>query len=172
VLCEEVSSLPKIVTFDKMAVGKKGGGKHWTKDEVDRRSAAAQKLQRKVPVRFKVPMWLDDEARQVWKKTLKDLSGLDILDKVDEEALAVYCDAVVRHREATLFIREKGYVVISGSGAETVSPYVKAAQSYARIIAQFADKLGLTPTGRARLAKKIADGPSEKELKEKDMFGD
>ena len=149
--------MPKVVTFDKMAVGRKGGGKHWTKEEVERRTAAAQKLQRKVQVRLKVPMWLDDEARQVWKKTIKDLSGMDILDKVDEEALAVYCDAVVRHRAVTLKIREFGYISISGAGTETVSPYVKAAQSYARIIAQYADKLGLTPTGRARLAKKIAD---------------
>lgn len=166
--------MPQIVNFDKMSVGKKGGGKHWTKEEVDRRTAAAQKLQRKAPIRFVVPIWLDDEARKVWKKTLKDLSGMDILDKVDEESLAIYCDAVVRYRDTTLKIREHGYVTENAQGTESVSPYVKAAQSYARIMMQYADKLGLTPNGRARLAKKIADTGSENEKakKEKSMFGD
>lgn len=153
--------MPQVVTFDKMQVGRKGGGKHWTKDEVERRKAAAQKLQRKKPVKPKPPIWLDDEARQVWKKTLKDLADFDILDKVDSEALAIYCDAVVRYREATLKVREEGYISLNAQGAETVSPYVRAAQSYARIMLQYAEKLGLTPNGRARLAKKIADGEDD-----------
>ena len=143
-----------------MRVGQKGGGKHWTKDEVERRKAAAQKLKRKKPAKLKVPMWFDDAARQVWKKTLKDMAAFDILDKVDEEVLAIYCDAVARYREATIKVREEGYTTINAQGTESVSPYVRAAQSYARIMMQYADKLGLNPNSRARLAKKIADeGP-------------
>jgi P27 family predicted phage terminase small subunit len=140
-----------------MKVGHKGGGKHWTKEQVAKRAAAAHKVKRKKPVKLKVPFWLDDEARQVWKKTLKDIAGLDLLDKLDEEVLAVYCDAVIRYREATLKVRLNGYTTMNAQGTETVSPYVRTAQSYARIMMQYADKLGLNPNSRARLAKNIAD---------------
>ena len=153
--------MPQVVTFDKMKVGHKGGGKHWTKDEVERRAAAAQKLKRKKPVKMKIPFWLDDAARQVWKKTMKDMAGFDILDKVDEEVLATYCDAVARYQEVTLKVREEGYTTINAQGTESVSPYVRAAQSYARIIMQYADKLGLNPNSRARLAKKLADNEDD-----------
>lgn len=149
--------MPQVVSIEKMQVGKKGGGRHWTKDEVERRKAAAQKLKRKEPVKLKMPVWLDDEARQVWRKTLKDMAGFEILDNVDVNTLAVYCDAVARYKEATLKIREHGYVTTNDNGTENVSPYVKTAQSYARLILQYADKLGLSPHSRARLAKKIAE---------------
>lgn len=140
-----------------MRVGQKGGGKHWTKEQVEKRAAAAQKLQRKKPAKLKVPIWLDDAARQVWKRTMKDMADFEILDKVDEESLATYCDAVARYRESTMKVREEGYTTTNAQGGESVSPYVRAAQSYARIMMQYADKLGLTPNSRARLAKKIAD---------------
>jgi P27 family predicted phage terminase small subunit len=149
--------MAQVVNFDKMNVGRRGGGKHWTKDEIAKRQVAAQKVQRPKPKKLKMPVWLDPAAAAVWRKTMRDLSGLDILDKVDEDMLATYCDAVARHREVTVKVREDGYVTINSRGNEAVSPYVQAAQSYARIIMQYADKLGLNPNSRARLAKKIAD---------------
>lgn len=136
--------MSEIVNFHKMSVGKKGGGKHWTKDEIERRAAAAEKVQRKVPVRLRMPAWLDDAASAVWKKTLRDMAGLEILDKVDEDLLGIYCDAVARQRDAAI------------QGRDDVE-WAKQAQSYARIIISYADKLGLNPNSRARLAKKIAD---------------
>lgn len=153
--------VPQVVSFDKMKVGRKGGGKHWTKSEVERRHQSAQTFQRQKPQKLKMPIWLDDAARQVWKKTLKAMVGYDLLDKLDEDVLAAYCDAVARHQEVTLKIREEGYITTNAQGTETVSPYVRAAQSYARIMMQYADKLGLNVNSRARLAKKKADNPGD-----------
>ncbi|MFZ3132665.1 MAG: phage terminase small subunit P27 family [Desulfosporosinus sp.] len=149
--------MPQIVSFDKMQVGHKGEGKHWTKEQVEKRTTAAQSVKRKSPVKLRMPIWLDDEARQIWKKTLKDMKGFDVLDNVDADALAIYCDAVARYRETTLKVREEGYTTMSAQGVETVSPYVKAAQSYARVALQYSEKLGLNASSRARLAKKKAD---------------
>ncbi len=146
-----------VVSFDKMKVGKKGNGKHWTKKEVESRTAAAQKMQRKKKVQLICPVWLDEEARRIWKKTLKYMTNLNILDKVDEDVLAVYCDAAARYQDTTLKVRKEGYTIINAQGVEAVSPYVKAAQSYARLMLQYSDKLGLNANARARLAKKIAD---------------
>ena len=147
----------QVVNFEKMQVGHKGNGKHWTKTEVEKRTAAAQSMKRKSAVKLKMPVWLDDEARQIWKKTLKEMAEFEVLDNVDADALAIYCDAVARYRECTLKIREDGYTTWSSQGGQTVSPYVRAAQSYSRIVMQYADKLGLNANARARLAKKKAD---------------
>ena len=149
--------MAQVVNFDKMNVGRRGSGKHWTREEVSKRQVAAQKIQRQAPKKLRMPSWLDPAAASVWKKTMRDLSGLDILDKVDEDMLSTYCDAVARYRESSAKIREEGYVTINAKGVETISPYVSASQSYARIMMQYADKLGLNPNSRARLAKKIAE---------------
>jgi P27 family predicted phage terminase small subunit len=164
---KEVGGMAEIVNFDKMNIGKKGGGKHWTKNEVEQRKAAAQKVTRKKKVNLKMPNWLDEDARKVWKKTVKDMKGFDILDKVDEDVLATYCDAVSRYKETSGYIQERGYTVTNAQGVPTVSPYVKAQQSYARIMMQYADKLGLNANARARLAKKMAD---EEEDPNADLF--
>ncbi len=153
--------MPQVVSFDKMGIGKKEGGKHWTKEEVKRRTAAAQPLTRKSPVKLKMPVWLDDEGRRIWKKTIKDMAEFDVLDNVDSDSLAIYCDAVARYQEATLKVRENGYTTENAQGTESVSPYVRAAQSYARVVMQYADKLGLNANARARLAKKKADGGND-----------
>jgi len=146
-----------VLDFSKMQVGRKGGGKHWTKEEVEARQRAAEKLQRKNKKKLKMPSWLGEEAQKVWKKTVRDMKDFDVLDKVDEDVLAAYCDAVARHKELSGIIRENGYTTINATGTETVAPWVRAQQSYARLIIMYSDKLGLNANARARLAKKIAD---------------
>ncbi|MFB0832882.1 phage terminase small subunit P27 family [Brevibacillus laterosporus] len=152
-----MGNLAGVVNFDHMRVGKKGGGKHWTKKEVEQRQSAAQKLQRQKKKKLKMPDWLDDEAKKVWKKTLKDMSEFEILDKVDEDVLAAYCDAVARYKETSSLVSLNGYTEMNNAGVSVVSGYVKAQQSYARLILQYSDKLGLNANSRARLAKKIAE---------------
>lgn len=146
-----------IVNPHNMEVGSKGGGKHWTKKEVERRTAAAEKLTRKKKVNLKMPAWLDEDAQSVWKKTVKDMKGFDIFDKIDEDVLATYCDAVARYRQATLLVKAFGLTEINSQGNNVVSANVKAQQSYARLMTQLAAQLGITANSRARLAKKIAE---------------
>lgn len=147
----------QVIDFSKMQIGKKGGGKHWTKKEVETRKRAAAKVQRKRSRPLKMPPWLDEEAQAVWRKTLKDMREFEILDKVDEDVLATYCDAVARHKELSGMIRDKGYTVYNAAGSEVEAPWVKTQLSYARVMMQYADKLGLNANSRARLAKKLAD---------------
>lgn len=153
--------MAQVTRFNKMRVGRRGGGKHWTKEEVERREAAAKKLERKKKKKLRMPDWLDREAEKVWKKTIKDMDAFEILDKVDEDVLATYCDTVARYKETTQLIKENGYTEVNAAGSLTVSPYVKVQQSYAKIMMQYADKLGLNANARARLAKNFADGGEE-----------
>lgn len=147
----------QVLDFSKMQIGKKGGGKHWTKKQVESRADAAAKITRKKKATLKMPTWLDDEAKAVWKKTIKNMKGFEILDKVDEDALATYCDAVARHKDLSEMVGTKGYTIHNAAGSLVEAPWVKSQLSYARLIMQYADKLGLNANSRARLAKKIAD---------------
>lgn len=156
-----------VIDFAKMQIGRKGGGKHWTKQEVEARKNAAAKVTRQRKANLKMPSWLDGEAQVVWKKTIKDMKGFDILDRVDEDSLATYCDAVARHKELSAMIRDEGYTVMSAKGTLTEAPWVKSQLSYARVIMQYADKLGLNANARARLAKKMAD---EEDDENKELF--
>ncbi|MDH6370562.1 P27 family predicted phage terminase small subunit [Paenibacillus sp. PastF-3] len=149
--------MPDIVKFNHMRVGQKGGGKHWTEAEVNAREAASKKFERKKKPTMKIPGWLNDEARKVWRKTVKDMAEFEVLDKVDEDVLGAYCDAVAKYQDANRLIDIEGYTEINAQGNMVVSAYVKMAQSYSRIILSYSNKLGLNAEARARLAKKTAD---------------
>ncbi|OPA77503.1 terminase [Paenibacillus selenitireducens] len=151
----------EVIDFNHMRIGKKGGGKHWTKKEVENREAAAKKFERKKKRKLKVPDWLTDEARKVWRKTVKDMEEFDVLDKVDEDVLGTYCDAVAKYQYANTLIEEHGYTEVNAQGNSVVSAHVKLAQGYSRIILAYSNKLGLNADARARLAKKIADGEGD-----------
>lgn len=151
----------EVIDFNKMRIGKKGGGKHWTQKEVEDREVAAKKFERKKKRKLKVPDWLTDEARKVWRKTVKDMEEFDVLDKVDEDVLGTYCDAVAKYQEANDLIDQHGSTEVNAQGNRIVSAYVKLAQGYARIILAYSNKLGLNAEARARLAKRTLDGEAD-----------
>lgn len=151
----------EIVNFNHMRIGAKGSGKHWTEKEVKDREEAAQQFVRKKKKKLKIPEWLNDDARKVWRKTIKDMEEFEVLDKVDEDVLAAYCDAVEKHKAANELIDIHGYTEVSASGTQVISAYVKMAQSYARLILAYSNKLGLNSESRVRLSKKTADQEDE-----------
>ena len=121
-----------------------GGGKHWTQAEKKARAAAAKLVRRTKPKGLYPPKWLSKEAKLIWRRVTASVKGLDLLDNMDTEILALYCDAVAN------------YQVLSQKENKTVDD-IKALQAYSRISISYADKLGLTPAARARLVKKKAD---------------
>jgi P27 family predicted phage terminase small subunit len=160
-----------VVSINKMEAGSTTPGKHWTQKEIKAREKANLKMTRekkKLPV---MPIWLGPEAKAIWKKTMSSLKGFDILDVIDSDILALYCNTMADYIKCVEMLNENknGLTTINKMGTEEMSPYVKAQHRYMGLIAQYADKLGISPDARARLAKKIAD----EELKPKDDdFGD
>ena len=142
-----------IKTADKMSPGGRAGGKHWTNLEIEARDQADEQSRRKRRVTLKPPAWLieNDDALLVWKDMVKKLRGIELLDNLDTEMLAIYCDAIVQYRNCSK--RMSG----TNSDGAPIDDLIKAMQAWARIVTTYADKLGLTPGGRARLAKKKAD---------------
>jgi phage terminase small subunit len=109
----------------------------------------------KTGAKLSPPDWLSKDSITLWNEKLAQVAGLkaanELLDVLDTELLAMYCDAVVKYR----------YL----AGATQLSTDdVKALQAWSRIVRDCAEKLGFTPSARARLVKKIAD-------EGKDTFG-
>jgi P27 family predicted phage terminase small subunit len=152
---EFLKSMPTpVVTSDKMSIGGQAGGKHWTAAEVESRAEAAQQARRPKQVRLKPPAWMSEDALKVWKDIVRKLKGIELLDNLDSELLAIYCDAIVNYRICSTRLSAP---LEPDQPRVPMDDLVKAMQAWARIVTTYADKLGLTPGGRARLAKRKAE---------------
>lgn len=147
----------QVVSAKTMGVGKKGGGKHWTKKQKESREKAEKDFERKDDAKLVPPIWLSKDARVVWDKKITEVKGLnaghELLDALDSEVLALFCDAVVKYRK------------ISNKSRLKVDDH-KLLQTYMLRIQGFSERLGFTPGARARLVKKRAEGGK------KDEFGE
>lgn len=147
-----------VVSGDKLSVRGRTGGKHWTAAEVQARQVAQEQGKRERRITLKPPAWLkeNEEAMATWKEITRKLRGIELLDNLDTELLAVYCDAIVKYRECSKRLAMPVHREDDLPPAP-IDDTIKATQAWARIVATYADKLGLTPGGRARLAKRKAE---------------
>jgi P27 family predicted phage terminase small subunit len=133
--------------------------KHLTNRELETRAKAEKGLARKTRVSLRAPDWLSPEARKIWDGLKRKLRKVDLLDNLDAELLAVYCDAQAQYQALSKRISLGGTLNEATGELWEQAPdeLVKQAQSWARLIAGYAEKLGLSPQARARLAKKKAE---------------
>ncbi|MBS5547707.1 MAG: P27 family phage terminase small subunit [Oscillospiraceae bacterium] len=119
-------------------------------------------------------------AGRYWRKVLERMDGLVILDDLDSDALGVYCVMMARYETQCRLLAQAAKALKS---AEDDPEAVEAAaarldavsgkmQSLERNILQYAEKLGLTPSGRVRLAQKRAAAAAENKDPDGDLFGD
>ena len=78
-----------------------GGGKHWTKDQIEQRKAQELKLPK--PKVLKAPKWLDKEGRKLFAHYAKLLLAFPegIVSELDTGTLARYCDCELAYAEAS-----------------------------------------------------------------------
>lgn len=118
-------------------------------------------------------------AARYWKKVLARMDGLAILDDLDSDALGVYCTMLARYEnQCKLLALASKALKDAGGDPEAVSDAVSKLdtvsgkmQSLERNILQYAEKLGLTPSGRIRLAQKRAQAAAVPDP-DGDLFGD
>ena len=110
-------------------------------------------------------------ARRYWRKVLERMEGLVILDDLDSDALGVYCVMMARYEtQCRLLAQAAKAVEAAAAKLDAVSGKM---QSLERNILQYAEKLGLTPSGRVRLAQKRAQAAAEARADpDGDLFGD
>ena len=120
-------------------------------------------------------------AGRYWRKVLERMAGLVILDDLDSDALGVYCVMLARYEsQCKVLAQVTKQLKDAKDDAKAVDDTVAKLdavsgkmQSLERNILQYAEKLGLTPSGRVRLAQKRAQAAAEARADpDGDLFGD
>lgn len=104
------------------------------------------------PVAPTCPAWLNTKAKKEWQRVVPELKALGLLTVVDGAALAGYCQAYARWREAEEAIEKYGMIGKTESGYVQQLPYVSIAQKSAQLMKAFATEFGLTPSSRSRIS--------------------
>ena len=157
--------------------------KHLTKEEKEQRQAAEQTAMKARGKPRIVPSIVkaDKTAARYWKDIWKGMEELEILDTVDQYALASLCSLLsMRDRLAALIPallnRIEGMEDLDADGLTAMAEALGqcGALSLKRLkveaqILQLEDKLGLTPSGRSRLA--VHKQEAEAADKDDDLFG-
>lgn len=121
--------------------------KHLTAAERMSRQNAEQELTRKI-VRLRRPDCVknDELADAFWKKTIKLMKDVTLLDDLDSDMLAAYCIISARWQRLAEITQHM-----------LDDDTMKRLEATERNRLSYAEKLGLTPSGRVRLAKKRAE---------------
>ena len=110
------------------------------------------------------PEWLSEDARGEWHRVAKVLISTRVLTETDLMALAAYCDAYARWREARKLLEDQGLTVDTMMGGTKVHPaWTIANQSMSQMRA-FMAEFGMTPSSRSRVHVEAPAEKSEFEL--------
>jgi len=156
--------------------------KHLTEAEIEAREAAESgTIPSRPKVMLKPPTAMkgDKAAMSYWRATLKRMEGLSILDDLDSESLGIYCTMLSRRDDMQRLARQLLTEAAGIAGAEErleamsrLDRLLGKLQGDERSILQYADKLGLTPSGRVRLAQTRAKAAAAEIDPDGDLFGD
>ena len=99
------------------------------------------------------PSWLSVKARAVWDEVVPQLCGAGVLAAVDWSCVAQFCATWVHWCEAVTRVDVEGVMVANdGRGpAFVANPAVRIAAALSVELRQLGDRLGLSPSARARL---------------------
>ena len=156
--------------------------KHLTEAERAARAAAeAEVMPQRDKINLKAPAVVgkDKAAKKYWTSILKRIEGLVLLDELDSEMLAGYVLMLSRRDQLTAVSRELMAAASNVENPEAALEMVakldgltSKLQSLERNLLSYAEKLGLTPSGRVRLAQKRAQAAASESDPADDLFGD
>ena len=112
------------------------------------------------------PIWLEEEARQEWRRLAKTLETMGVLTEADAAVFAAYCQAYGRWKQAEAKIADGNLVFLTPSGYPQQNPYLSIAQQNMRLMHRFATDFGLTPAARSRIIAGSENGVPQDEMDE------
>ena len=141
-----------------------------TNAEKEARANAESALRREeISLHIPKSVLRDSFAFEAWKRIVGDLEEIELLDNLDSDMLGIYCLTLSR-----LEVLNEGYdeyVERTGTTATAKAAEIfKEIISCKKILLTYAEKLGLTPTARARLAVKKAQ--QREADPDADLFGE
>lgn len=144
--------------------------KHQTAAQREARIMAEEAL---TPVRektsLKKPPWLKGRGAKYWKDILKRSENITLLDDLDAEMLAAYCSQLQQRDVLNDLLTAA--VSSMEPDQKNILDLNKQINAQDRSLLAYAEKLGLTPSGRVRLAQKRAAAAAADE-QDRDLFGD
>ena len=122
----------------------------------------------------------DSAAKKYWSNILDRMEGYSILDDLDSDTLGIYCVMLSRYDGLCKDLRTirkelKAQTDDANAAADALARLDSINTKLQRLegnILQYADKLGLTPSGRVRLAQKRAEKLAAQIDPDGDLFGE
>ncbi len=134
--------------------------KHLTKAEIDARSALeSAAMPSRTPKKPKLIIQ-DKAAGKHWSRILHAMAGLEIIDILDTDMLAIYCAKLARRDDLQARYLQHRELFAGNPEVATLKVMIGLSgelQSIERDLLAYASKLGLTPESRVRLAKRMAE---------------
>lgn len=138
---------------------------HMTAAETAARAEAEGELISGVELSPEVPPKLltgDAAAKRYWRDILTRMEGVALLDILDTEVMAIYCTLLSRRD------RMQRQLKAGGLEAKDTAALRGDLQKLEKSILSYAKDLGLTPAGRAQLARKRAAAEADPDA---DLYG-
>ena len=129
---------------------------HRTKADLKARAEADKAAERKNSLALEPPVWIKDmpEVQAIWDDLVRKMEGIELLDGLDADMLAEYCNCVATLRKLTKRMVDKDELY--------PDEVIKERQAELRIMVSLSKELGVSPGSRARLAQKRAAGELDK----------
>ena len=134
--------------------------KHLTQAQLEARGAQeAATMPSRTPKKPKLIIQ-DKAAGRHWSRILHAMDGMEIIDVLDTDMLAIYCAKLSRRDAMQAWYLQKRQAYLEDSDAQTIKVMISLSselQAIERDLLAYASKLGLTPESRVRLAKRMAE---------------
>lgn len=122
----------------------------------------------------------DTKAKKYWDNIIARMECYIILDDLDSDTLGIYCSMLSRYenlaKDLKRIRKDISKATDDANQLETLFGKLDGVNSKLQRlesnILQYADKLGLTPSGRVRLAQKRAEKLAAQIDPDGDLFGD
>lgn len=137
--------------------------KHLTKQEMEERKQAEEKLKGNDDLVYKIPKYLSSEEKKVYKFLVNELHASEILCNLDINIIEQTVSAIIKMKECKKFIDEHGIVIIKENGDMIKNPACTAYKDYNAIFNKGMQELGLSPSARSRLAQLNINAKQEAE---------
>lgn len=98
------------------------------------------------------PPFLHPLAMKEWKRIAMHLRKAGLLKVADVPALSAYCQAYALMQEADAKVFSEGITIDGAQGGKIKNPAASVGNDCRRIMLQYAQQFGLTPSARTRLA--------------------
>ncbi|AGK97586.1 phage terminase small subunit P27 family [Clostridium pasteurianum] len=125
---------------------------HLTKEEIQQRKQAEQKLKGNDDLVYKPPRHLSKDEKKLYKFLVQELQASGILNNLDITILETTVDAIVRMQECKKILDEHGLVTPKSDGTFVRNPASTIYKDYNAIFNKCCMEIGFSPSARAKLS--------------------